>query len=206
MAPVLFRADHIGSLIRPQYLMDAQAAIGQLMAMHKTDTGASPDLVKKAQEAEKEAIKEVVAQQLKRGIVPITSGEFERPSFVSGFYENLDGIEIRFMDRADFRTAHPIMLPYIKRNVPGRHQPIATGKVKWKQSAYMDEWLNVKSLLPEDQWKNVKITIPSPSWSHTQLKDGKAFTQEAYTDDMHYLRDIGEAVRQEVLALYDAGV
>jgi methionine synthase II (cobalamin-independent) len=98
------------------------------------------------------------------------------------------------------------MLPYIRRNVPGRLQPIATGKVRWKNSAYMSEWLYVKSLLPEDQWKNVKITIPSPSWSHTQLKDNRAFTKEAYTDDFEYLRDIGEAVRQEILALYQAGV
>jgi methionine synthase II (cobalamin-independent) len=206
MAPPLFRADHIGSLMRPQYLLDAQAAVGQILAMHKDTSNASQDLVKKAQDAEKEAMKEAVEQQLKRGITPITSGEFERPSFVSGFYENLDGIEIKFMYREDFRTAHPIMLPYIRRNVPGRHQPIATGKVRWKQSAYMNEWLYVKSLLPEDQWKNVKITIPSPSWSHTQLKDGRAFAQEAYTDEFEYLRDIGEAVRQEVLALYQAGV
>ena len=70
----------------------------------------------------------------------------------------------------------------------------------------MDEWLYVKSLLPEDQWKNVKITIPSPSWSHTQLKDGESYTKEAYTDDEEYLRDVGEAVRQEILALYEAWV
>ena len=97
MAPPLFRADHIGSLMRPQYLLDAQTAIGHGFAMHKTTPDASQDLIKKAQDAEKEAIKEAVEQQLKRGIIPITSGEFERPSFVSGFYENLDGIEIKFM-------------------------------------------------------------------------------------------------------------
>ena len=97
MGPPLFRADHIGSLMRPQYLLDAQAAVGLTLAMHKDTSNASQDLVEKAQDAEKAAIKEAVEQQLKRGITPITSGEFERPSFVSGLYENLDGIEIRFM-------------------------------------------------------------------------------------------------------------
>jgi methionine synthase II (cobalamin-independent) len=97
MGPPRFRADHIGSLIRPQYLLDAQAAIGPSLTMHKDTSNASPDLVKKAQDAEKEAIKEAVEQQLKRGITPITSGEFERPSFVSGLYENLDGITVKFM-------------------------------------------------------------------------------------------------------------
>ena len=64
----------------------------------------------------------------------------------------------------------------------------------------------VRSLLPEEKWKDVKITIPAPNWSHTQLKDGNAYTKDAYTDEKEYLRDMGEAVRQEVLALYDAGV
>lgn len=192
--------------MRPQYLLDAQAAVGSVRVMHKDTSTASQDLVKVAQDAEKEAIKQAVEQQLSRGITPITSGEFERPSFVSGLFENLDGIEIKFMYREDFRTAHPIMRPYIRRNAPGRHQPIATGKVRWKESAYMNEWLYVRSLLPESQWKNVKITIPSPSWSQTQLKDGRAWTPEAYTDEYEYLRDVGTAVRQEVLALYQAGV
>ena len=120
MAPPLFRADHIGSLMRPQYLLHAQAALGQTLAMHKDTSKASPDLVKKAQDAEKEAIEEAVGQQLKRAIIPITSGEFERPSFVSGFYENLDGIEIKFMSLDDFRTANPLTRPYVKRSVPGR--------------------------------------------------------------------------------------
>ena len=70
----------------------------------------------------------------------------------------------------------------------------------------MDEWKYVRSLLPEDQWKEAKITIPSPSWSHTQLKDGQSFTKEAYTNDEDYLNDVGEAVRQEILALYNEGV
>lgn len=205
MAP-LFRADHIGSLMRPQYLLDAQAAIGAALVMHNDTSDQPADLVKNAHELEKEAIKDVVAKQVDRKITPITSGEFQRPSFVSGFFEKLEGMEIQFMYVEDFRTAHPIMIPYIKRNVPGRHQPIATGKVRWKESAYMDEWLYVQSLLPEDQWKNVKITIPSPSWSQTQLKDGKAWTSGAYTDENEYLKDVGQAVRQEILALYEAGV
>ena len=206
MAPPLFRADHIGSLMRPQYLLDAQAAVGTTLVMHNDTSTQPPELVQKVKDAEEQAIREVVAQQLKRGITPITSGEFERPSFVSGFYESLEGMEIRFMYIDDFRTEHPIMIPYKHLGVPGRHQPIAPGKARWKQSAYMGEWLRVKRLLPEDQWKNVKITIPSPSWSQTQLKDGRAWTPEAYTDEMEYLRDVGEAVRSEILALYEAGV
>ena len=165
-----------------------------------------PHLVSKLQDAEQKAIAEVVAQQVKRGIVPITSGEIDRPSFVSGFYEALEGVEIRNLPRTDFRTEHPIMRPYIRMGIDGRDQPVATGKIKFKQSAYMNEWLYVRSLIPEELWKNVKITIPSPSWSQQQLKDGLQYVEGTYSDDLECLRDIGEAMRQEILALYEAGV
>lgn len=206
MAPLLFRADHIGSLIRPQYLLDDQAAVSQFGAMHSQYDNSKPELVQKAHESEKRAIKDVVAEQVKRGVTPITSGEFERSSFVSGFFENLEGIEIRFIEWENFPTEFPIVRPYLTRNIPGRDQPIATGKVRFKKSAYMEEWMNLRSLLPQEKWKDVKITIPAPNWSHTQLKDGCAYTKDAYTNEEEYLKDVGEAVRQEVLALYDAGV
>ena len=206
MAPT-FRADHIGSLLRPQYLMDALAAVSDYGRMHsKFSPNADPTLINKAHEAERRAIEEVVNEQLKRDITPITSGEFERSSFVSGFFENLEGIEIRFLEWDSFRSDFPIVRPYLRREIPGRDVPVAVGKVRWKESAYMKEWLYVRSLLPEEKWKDVKITIPAPNWSHTQLKDGCAFTGEAYEDEEEYLRDVGEAVRMEVLALYDAGV
>ena len=98
------------------------------------------------------------------------------------------------------------MRPYVRLGLPGRDQPVAVGKVRWKRSAYISEFEYLKKLLPEHLWKEVKITIPSPSWSHTQLKDGESYTKDAYTDDEEYLRDVGEAVRQEILALYEAGV
>lgn len=206
MAP-RFRADHIGSLIRPQYLLDAQLQVSDFGRMHtQYNESASHELIDKAHDAERQAIKDVVAEQVNRGITPITSGEFERSSFVSGFFENLEGIEIRLVERKDFRTDFPITRPYLRRNIPGRDQPIATGKVRWKQSTYMKEWLHLRSLLPEERWKDVKITIPAPNWSRTQLKDGCAYTFEAYTNEQEYLKDVGEAVRQEILALYDAGV
>ena len=102
--------------------------------MHNSDKSAySEDVVKKAQEAEKKAIADAVAEQVKRGITPITSGEFERSSFVSGFFENLEGIEIKFVQREEFRTNHPIMKPYIARGIPGRDQPIVSLVCSWKR-------------------------------------------------------------------------
>lgn len=69
----------------------------------------------------------------------------------------------------------------------------------------MDEFLSVRNLLPREKWGQIKITIPAPNWSQTQLKDGRAYTADAYDNDTEYLKDVGEAVRREVLALYEAG-
>lgn len=105
MAPTLFRADQIGSLLRPQYLLDANLAIAPWGQMHtKFNEDAAPELIEAVHEAERRAVKDVVAQQVEKGVSPITSGEFERASFVSGFFEKLDGMEVQFRTWEDFRT------------------------------------------------------------------------------------------------------
>lgn len=191
MAPP-FRANHIGSLIRQQYLLDAQLQSPDFGHMHtQNNESARSELINMAHDAERQTIKDVDNEQVNRGITPITSGEFERSSFVTGFFENFEGIEIRLVDWKDFRTDYPITRPYLRRNTRGRDQPIATGRVRLKQSIYMNEWLYLRSLLPEERWKDVKITIPAPNWSHTQLKNSCAYTSDAYTSDEEYLKDVG---------------
>ena len=113
MPPPPYRVDHIGSLIRPRYLIDANAASKHwLETALKTDNAHQPgpddaEIKKKAKEAEQKAISEVVSEQLKRGILPITSGEFERPVFYGGFFEAIDGMEVKFHDLSKFRTDFP---------------------------------------------------------------------------------------------------
>ena len=133
--------------------------------MHnKFNEDANAEAILKVHDAEKQAVKDVVAEQVKRDITPISSGEFERSSFVSGFFEHLEGIEIQFVEWKDSRTGFPIVRPYLRRQISGRDQPIAWGKVRWKESTYMNEWLAVRNLLPEERWKDVKMTIPAPNW------------------------------------------
>ena len=84
--------------------------------MHsKYNDSATPELIEKSYQAERRAIKEVVNEQVQRGVVPITSGEFERSSFVSGFFEKLDGIEVKFLEWPDFRTDFPMVI-YLHRS------------------------------------------------------------------------------------------
>jgi methionine synthase II (cobalamin-independent) len=109
MSPPPFRADQVGSLIRPKYLLDANAASKQWLESEKDRREEADDagIKRRAKEAEQKAIAEVVAEQVKRGIAPISSGEFERPIFFGGFFEAIDGLELKFCDLSKFRTDFP---------------------------------------------------------------------------------------------------
>lgn len=207
--PSRFAADQIGSLLRPRYLLDTQQEILPFASLHNAyKPDADSSRISKLHEAEQQAIAEVINSQVDRGITPITDGEFARASFVSGFFEKLEGIEIQYTTWDVFKTEFPIVRPYLRRDIPGRDLPIATGKVRWKGSAYIEQWLYVRSLLDESLWKDVKVTIPSPCWTHLQVKQGKAWKEGVYAGesaDEEYLKDCGEAVRQEIMALYGAG-
>ena len=98
MPPPPFRADQVGSLIRPQYLLDARAAGKQWL---ESDQDHRPEaeqtsVQEAAKEAEHRAIKDALSEQIQRGILPLSSGEFERSSFIGTFFEALDGIEMKF--------------------------------------------------------------------------------------------------------------
>ena len=106
MPPPPYRADQFGSLIRPKFLLDANTASKQWLETEKDHRQEADDakLQNKAKEAEKKAVAEVVAEQVKRDIVPITSGQFERPIFFGGFFEAIDGLEVKYFDISKFRT------------------------------------------------------------------------------------------------------
>ena len=77
-----FRADHVGSFLRPKALIDARAAF-------KTGEIAAAAL----REAEDEAIRGVVKFQEDLGLQGITDGEFRRTYFHTDFLLRLDGVE-----------------------------------------------------------------------------------------------------------------
>jgi methionine synthase II (cobalamin-independent) len=80
MAPP-FRAEHIGSLLRPQSLIEARHKVG----LSSPSGPAQENLIK----IQNEAIAAVVSQQLARSTRPITSGEYERKIFYSDFFDRL---------------------------------------------------------------------------------------------------------------------
>ncbi|KAL9082275.1 MAG: hypothetical protein Q9159_006561 [Coniocarpon cinnabarinum] len=196
MAPP-FRADQVGSLLRPKELLEARWSPG-------SSWNARPDA--SAREVEKKAIADIVKQQLKRSITPITSGEYERTIFYGSFFDAMSGFEDVYVESLNHRPGLPTARQLHDMGITGKNVCIAKQKIKYERSAYLDDWLYLRSLLPQDRWKDAKMTIPSPTWNHMQMPDGQAFSAGAYSSDAEYLSDMSAAVRREILTLYDHGL
>jgi 5-methyltetrahydropteroyltriglutamate--homocysteine methyltransferase len=177
-----FRAEHVGSLLRPQRLLDVRAKFAR-------DDGARQTLT----EAENEAIAEAIAVQERVGLQLATDGEFRRRSYHSFFYSQLGDISIDTVAGAD-----------AKGGDAGRRgaQPVALirSRVHWSKPINVDDFIFLQShtkLLP-------KITIPGPCALHFRGGDA-AVLASAYQDLDQFWDDIVEAFGKELKALAAAG-
>ncbi|CAJ2500114.1 Uu.00g029670.m01.CDS01 [Anthostomella pinea] len=198
-----FRIDHIGSLLRPQSLLDARSSLSSPSQMY------SLEVPKEAKDAETRAIRDVVRLQIEKGIRPITDGEYARHIYFGGFFEKLSGFEARpDLPIPDaFRTDFPTTTGLAKMGAKTRAAVICTGKIQYKESPYLSEWLALRGSLPEDLWREAKFTMPSPNYQHIQLKPGTAWTPESgYTSDQGYFDDLAKCYAAELQTLYDAGL
>ena len=177
-----FRADHVGSFLRPQALLDAreQARIGS---------------ISKAQlrVVEDAAIRDVVRFQEDAGLQGITDGEFRRTYFHVDFLEQLAGIEtkggiaVSFHSKAgDVAFSPPVMR--------------VTGPVRHVKPIQVDDFRFLQSITT----RTPKVTIPSPTMLH--FRGGReAISRDAYPDLESFFADVAAAYRAEIRALGDAG-
>jgi 5-methyltetrahydropteroyltriglutamate--homocysteine methyltransferase len=177
-----FRADHVGSFLRPAALLDARERCRK-------------GEITKAQlrEVEDQAIRDIVKFQEDLGLQGITDGEFRRTYFHIDFLEQLKGVEVRdglgssFHGKAgkvDF--APPVM------HVTGRLRhvkPIQKADFEFLKSA---------------TGKTPKVTIPSPTMLH--FRGGRAaISKEAYPDLEKFYEDVAQCYRDELKQLGEAG-
>lgn len=200
--PPRHRADQIGSLLRPQELLEARSSLSSPNQMYEV---ALDDRIKTA---EREAIEWVVGKQLELDIRPICSGEYNRHIFYGGFFEKLDGMtampDLPIIEA--FRTDFPTTAKLASMGATTRAAVVCTGPIRWKESAYMEEWKLLRSTLPQSQWGECKITLPAPSYMHIQLRPGTAYTKDSgYSSDEAYFEDLAKAYAAEIKALYDEG-
>ncbi|KAI6500457.1 hypothetical protein MCOR11_002768 [Pyricularia oryzae] len=199
MAPP-FRAEHVGSLLRPQDLLDVRASIA-----------AGGDDSKLAG-VEKAAVKEVVDLQRSLGFKPVTSGEYVRTRFWGLMWDEFEGTKrLQDAEASMFRLYHPDVVSLIEQDrkvMPG-DSVIAGAKLshsKDKCKSNLHELKLVQEKTPKEEWGNIKLTMITPAWFHMRYKQGRAYTPEAYANDAEYFADVAKVYQDELQQLYDAGL
>jgi 5-methyltetrahydropteroyltriglutamate--homocysteine methyltransferase len=177
-----FRADHVGSFLRPLAL---------LAARERRKTG---DISAAAlREVEDVAIRDIVRFQEDLGLQGVTDGEFRRTYFHIDFLEQLAGVETKGGISVAFHSAAgnvDFAPPVMHVTGPLRHvKPIQVADFKFLQSVTR---------------RTPKVTIPSPTMLH--LRGGRdAINRAAYPDMEMFFADVAAAYRAEIRSLADAG-
>ncbi|MEO8559716.1 MAG: 5-methyltetrahydropteroyltriglutamate--homocysteine S-methyltransferase [Rhodospirillales bacterium] len=176
-----FRADQVGSLLRPAALKEARA---------KRAAGQIDDA--SLRQVEDEAIIKVIHHQEEIGLKAVTDGEFRRAMWHFDFLEQLDGVE-------SFHSDHGIQFKGgIETQAKGLR---VTGKLGFSGHPMLDHF---KFLKQNATHAVAKMTIPSPSVLH--FRGGRnAVDQAVYPDMKEFYRDLGQAYRKAVHAFADAG-
>jgi 5-methyltetrahydropteroyltriglutamate--homocysteine methyltransferase len=180
-----FRADHVGSLLRPPELLKARESF----AAGRISAG-------ELREVEDEAIRDVVKMQEEAGLRSATDGEFRRASWHMDFIYQLGGV-----------NKAPGDLKVEFRNERGRIEftPAALKveeKVGLEHTIFGDDFEYLKTLVGPNT--TPKLTIPSPSMVH--YRGGRAAIDEnVYPDLEPFWADLADAYAEEVRRLADLG-
>lgn len=171
-----FRADHVGSLLRPRSIPDSfkRYVAGDLEEV---------DFIG-VQDA---AICDVIKFQEDVGLQPITDGEFRRASYWSRFVERVEGFDVREA-LFSFHDNHGH-----EKNFTAPH---VAGKVKRSEPLAVDEFEFVKAHTSQTP----KITLPSPPSMHFwRLNQG--IDTGVYLDQEAYFTDLAAVYREEIADL-----
>ena len=181
-----FRADHVGSLLRPKEVHRArdQFAKGQITAA---------DL----KQVEDEAIREVIRMQGEVGLKSATDGELRRTSWHMDFIYQLGGIE-KVQDDT-------IKVSFHNKDKNFEWAPASahvTSPITLPQTIFADAFTFVRDNVGAGQ--TPKLTIPSPSMVH--YRGGRdAISKDIYPDLAQFWDDLAAAYAQELKRLYDLG-
>jgi len=174
-----FRADHVGSLLRPERIHKARKDFhdGQITAqeLHQIET---------------EEIKLVVDKQIEVGLQAVTDGEFRRRFWHTDFLEHLNGVEGYVPDHGFA----------FKGEETEKYDVRVTGKVSFNpEHPHVKEFIEFKEIVGGRAV--AKQTIPSPN----QLFNAGIRNLEIYPDLEEYTKDIIQAYRDAIKAFYEAG-
>ena len=179
-----FRADHVGSLLRPQRLLKA-----------RDDFAADRITADELREVEDDAIRDVVKMQQEVGLQSATDGEFRRASWHMDFIYSLDGISkaeddmhVEFRNEEGTIDFHPAALK-------------VDGKLGVSETIFGEDFEFVKETV---SGVTPKQTIPSPSMVH--YRGGAAMIdKDVYPDVDAFWSDLTDAYADEVRRMGELG-
>ena len=180
-----FRADHVGSLLRPPELL-------RVRAQHQAGHIPAEEL----RRVEDEAIRDVVRMQQEIGLGGVTDGEFRRGSWHMDFLYQIGGVaKTDRVLRIQFRNdAGPVEAALGAFRIDG--------KLTFDKTIFAEDFAYLKSVAPPGTM--AKLTIPSPSMLH--YRGGRAvIDQAAYPDIDAFWRDLAEVYGQEIAGLAALG-
>jgi 5-methyltetrahydropteroyltriglutamate--homocysteine methyltransferase len=178
-----FRADHVGSLLRPKHLLQARA-----------DFGAGRIAATELQALEDAAVRDIVKMQEDVGLQSVTDGEFRRLDWLMDFKYQLDGVTKSDADvvRVPFQTdTGPIDWTFVPYTV--------SGKIRLKHVIYGEGFAFLKGTTRQ----TAKLTVPSPSMMH--YPGGRGLDRKVYPDLEEFFGDLAAAYRAEVAGLAKLG-
>ena len=175
-----FRADHVGSLLRPAELAEARAKAtrGELSA-------------EQLRAVQDKHIREAVAKQESVGMQVVTDGEFRRDWWHIDFIHGFDGVELAKGDAygdAKFKNTD-------------EQPPFMTvaSKIRRTKPSMLEHFKFLKSIAK----RAPKFTMPSPAMLHA--RGDRASMHRAYPDLDEFWADLTRAYREEIADLYKAG-
>lgn len=182
-----FRADHVGSFLRPAYLLEAREkkARGEISAAQ-------------LREVEDRAITEIVKFQADVGLQSITDGEFRRTYFHIDFLEQLGGVKTDIPVTIRKPDGTEELAPPVIRVIDKVRHAKNIQLADFQYLKAQVEALGLPALTP-------KVTIPSPTMLH--FRGGRAgISKEAYPElDPVFYDDVAKAYGEELQSLADAG-
>jgi 5-methyltetrahydropteroyltriglutamate--homocysteine methyltransferase len=176
-----FRADHVGSFLRPKYLLEAREkkARGEITAAE-------------LRKVEDQAIAEIVKFQEDTGLQSITDGEFRRTYFHIDFLEQIGGVKTELPAMVTRPDGSAELSPPVMRVVD---------KVRHTKDIQLADFKYLKSCTK----RTAKVTIPSPTMLH--FRGGRAGISKQHYPELEpdFYEDVAKAYGDELKSLSDAG-
>lgn len=179
-----FRADVVGSFLRPERLKEAREKFFQKLISHE-----------ELKQVEDEEIKKLIHKEQEVGLKVATDGEFRRSYWHLDFFWGFDGVEHNIMKQGYMFHGEETRADSARLN----------GKIRFTNHPFLEHFKFLQSIISGDVV--ARQTIPAPSQFYAELLRGEneEKVNEYYPNRNDLLEDIAAAYRAVILEFYKLG-